>query len=669
MQLPSGRKFLRILAFGVSLLAIGIIVVIHLSSPEQKLPNFRPKAQEAAIQCGYIQLAPNGKGLICSNTGALFVPLGWKPIFPWHWESRQNPSPSLGNRTIESWVRDELAANGLNFINIWLNTNVGNGFSFEANVNEFNAAMDNGSGKMLFLRNLPLNATSTERAQRHNLLYGNPDIITDGSNISQLVEAAEKYGVKIKVSLFRQYEFRGDWEVNPYNKNRLTSEWWCTNSLSGYCLPGPATTVDEALSTYVQLQKDRFRFIYENWGESPAIAAWELMVEINQVTKNIGVDGVKRWVNEMSSYIRQMDTHHRPILLGSVTPEYRPWGSTANPALPQPDPNDPLSNNAKNTIFDTANIDIVSFHNYHFYNMWDRLIFHRLLEERYPGRTIQFGGGSGVIRAACPDDGYCIGLPPSVNGPDIPAYTHQSYSGEYEVEPWINSKIHAWLNLIASGGTGTASRFNAGEFNTNGFSSIYYAPSQFIKQVKWSRWNTSTMRAWEDWRDWGKWTNPDAISMIPWVAKTPQVENADFIAATGDSDQLMIMVRGSQNNVTLTIPNLEPGDYTAKVFDWMTGDIIQTKQLTVGSQPVNFSLSLDNGSLISQNACRDSRLGCYPGQDRLRLAMAYFEKNGASSPTPTPSAAPKQILVNWLTNILDQNADGKVDSLDFALIY
>ncbi|MBU1111071.1 hypothetical protein KKB83_05660 [Patescibacteria group bacterium] len=610
-----------------------------------------------ACLAGYIQVASDGKSLIDSDTGKMFTPLGWKPFAAWKYWSEDDPRRQIGNQSYEEWVRDELAANGVNFINIWF-TSYYNGIPFEPNKGEFNVAMDDGTGHVLYVRALPLNSTEDEKEERHLLLYGDPDDISDGSNITQLLEACEKYGVKVKVSLANNADYSHSWNINIHNSAR-EQQWWCEGTPSGYCVPGPVETKEQSLTDpeSLEIMKERIRFIIENWGESPAIAVWELMIEINWSHNWASHEILENWTKECTAYIKQLDRHDRPTMLGGIDFEWRPWDSSTPPAIDEIE--------GINPIFDLQEVDIPSFHNYKYYNIWDRLIAHRVAQQRYPDKLIIFGGGSGPFRAACPDDGYCIGLPPEVNGPFIPDYAHQYYEDEFEGvvepdDPWINSKAHVWLNLIASGGTGGATRFTSYvPYHTNGFSSIYYAPSKFVQEVDWDRWEVENMKAWEDWEDWGTWSNPHAISMTPWVEKRIAQENADFVAAQGDGDQLMIMVRGSQDNVTLAIPDLEPGTYTTKIFDWQTGDVVEERTIDVNSQPISYNLDLSDSNLTSSGECNNAAndYKCYndpnnPYYSRRRMAIVYFEKDDLGSPTVEG----------------DLNNDGAVDIFDLVII-
>jgi hypothetical protein len=228
------------------------------------------------------------------------------------------------------------------------------------------------------------------------------------------------------------------------------------------------------------------------------------------------------------------------------------------------------------------------------------------------------------------------------------------YEGVVEIrDPWINTKSHVWVNLIASGGTGTATRCpcTIRPYSVNGFSSIYYAPSRFLGEVDWSDWDLDNMRPWEDWRGRETWgTSVRGVSMIPWVRKTPEVKNADFLAATGDGDQLMMIVRGSQEDVTLRVGRLASGTYTMKVFDWLTGDVVETRSVSLGQSMTPVSLNLSDDNLVSNGFCATrARSECptetdccmsdmsNPYYSRRRMAIVYFEKRGAASSAPTPT--------------------------------
>ncbi|OGM27879.1 hypothetical protein A2627_01970 [Candidatus Woesebacteria bacterium RIFCSPHIGHO2_01_FULL_39_28] len=52
----------------------------------------------------------------------------------------------------------------------------------------------------------------------------------------------------------------------------------------------------------------------------------------------------------------------------------------------------------------------------------------------------------------------------------------------------------------------------------------------------------------------------------------------------------------------------------------------------------------------------------------IGVKVGDYSQGTPPTPTPTPTVAPKQILVSWLTGVLDQNGDGKVNSIDFAKI-
>lgn len=64
--------------------------------------------------------------------------------------------------------------------------------------------------------------------------------------------------------------------------------------------------------------KNRLRYIIARWGYSPAIAAWELFNEVDNVMyrnpdKPINAASIVRWHDRMSAYIKQIDPYHHMV--------------------------------------------------------------------------------------------------------------------------------------------------------------------------------------------------------------------------------------------------------------------------------------------------------------------------------------------------------------------
>jgi hypothetical protein len=58
-----------------------------------------------ADDCGYIQMNPNGKGLVYGKTDQLFVPLGWKETYPWWWKNLKSQHQRLATNQLDSFCK------------------------------------------------------------------------------------------------------------------------------------------------------------------------------------------------------------------------------------------------------------------------------------------------------------------------------------------------------------------------------------------------------------------------------------------------------------------------------------------------------------------------------------------------------------------------------------
>jgi len=111
------------------------------------------------------------------------------------------------------------------------------------------------------------------------------------------------------------------WEANPYNARN-----------GGPCeRPEDFFTDPEARRLY----KNKLRYILSRWGYSPNIMAFELWNEYN---------APKEWVEEMSSYIKDNDTHGHLV----TTSSGYPWGSIYD----------------ESDIWELSCIDIITLHLY-----------------------------------------------------------------------------------------------------------------------------------------------------------------------------------------------------------------------------------------------------------------------------------------------------------------
>lgn len=138
--------------------------------------------------------------------------------------------------------------------------------------------------------------------------------------LDQILDLAAAHGIRLQLVLLWSQslrEYNGppvlvpaeparpdtsvDWDNNPYNSAR------------GGFLSVPSQFFNN--ETAVSLFRRRLRYIAARWGYSPDVFAWELTDELDRVTSNDDITVL--WVQDMVSYLREVDQNRHLITVGS----------------------------------------------------------------------------------------------------------------------------------------------------------------------------------------------------------------------------------------------------------------------------------------------------------------------------------------------------------------
>ena len=408
--------------------------------------------------------------------------------------------------------------------------------------------------------------------------FGAGDSRYEESNITQLIRAAEKFGVHIKVCLFGFNEADDDghrWVYSAYNND-------CNYVNKSSCEPKDRGFLSSVLEFYTDpiarmWQKRRIDFIMEKWGNSPAIWMWEIMNEYQYALSHEYDDELKAWVEDIAQHIRSHEQSHgrnRPVTVSS----YWMYGKEAATDFS-------TLRHKRNQIFNSPYIDTVELHNYGAFSLKLRQKLVRDLQEMFPGKPIMVGEFWPWRQ-----NGDDLGE----SGPLIDKTLHFNIPRNEE-PPHKNSIGYTWLQMIASGGAGGAMRWDGlEEINKNYWERGSYADPDMLSIY-------TPVSKFIDYVDWNNWGIDSTGNVVGHGSYDDQVDvhnsglgSDDFVQiAEGDGDQLLLMFRSlAPGSTQITVRGLDQADYTVTLFDWQTGDILQRQVGLVLAEGV-LDLSID----------------------------------------------------------------------------
>jgi len=501
-----------------------------------------PQATLCGKPTGYIHLSEDGNYFVYDG-GARFVPHGWDANRIWHKTPGVERWRIPEGMDYDSWVA-WLKENGVNNFRIRLS---------EGNHPSYVPGFEPPPIGSYNIWDLPLRYDDVANQIRWDRPI--PPGRYEASNITQIVRAAERHGVKLMITFFASEEVTHDWPLSAYNAQGVYPDG---NPVPPE-LQGVITSKSDFWtdSTAIAYQKRRIDFILDNWGDSSAIWAWEVMNESNFAAfSETDIQDMVAWVKMMARYIKARDPHRRPVTVSSI----HLWDRQLPTA--EATDEDARLTYLRNTMFEGPEIDIVNYHNYTFHTLPGRLAIIRALQARY-GKPLLIGEfglwhwGGRPLKAE--ED---ANLPPSLRVEDA-----LKEADPYEAPPYYNSLEHIWLGVVTLGGNGTAVRWH--RFSPNSAPDylneprLYRPAARFMEKVEWASFLQS--QPWED--------RIHATGM-------------DFVAAQGDGRQVLIMLRGltdddpSTPDTQVFIRGLAPGHYEAQVFDWLTGQQDPTRSLS-----------------------------------------------------------------------------------------
>jgi len=577
--------------YGTSITEVGVLDPPPTPADVKPTLSLEPLKRETT---GYIHLSPDGQRFIYDG-GAIFVPNGINATKIWK-QLPDEPRLNLQDPDEERfWTYGEwmiaLDQAGVNSVRVSLGDSSAEGrFGMEIpplgtyNIADVPIAYDENYW------NSQVDGTEADFAERRQ-----------ASNITQLIQAAERHGVKLSIVLWNSGSLYKSWmwERNPYNVDcHYPGGMPCSGGDRGIITTPQEFFTDPVAIAY---QKRYIDFVVDTWGDSEAIWSWEIMSEIQFVP---GRDPNKAsemvaWVGEMSSYLAEKDHYHRPITVSSV----RFVNGSRIPSDDSPSSTDLTLRAAAitNSMFNLPHIDFVSFHNYIAFTLPKRLAITRRLQELWDKPVVV-----GEFWPARIDH-----RPVPQDAASDPLVTPELLKAPWqEVPPFYNSRGYIWLQLIATGGSGGAMRWpgfgnvrdpeacaadlderrSCSEdilYTRPDFYSLYDAPAAFIQEIDWS-------------------TLTDAQ---PWENRVSGDGELSFIAGQG-TDKVGILMLIGNGQLTLFIKNLAEGTYSVKVFDWLSGKLVSsaTHRPTADgilNFKVNFSL-FERGVGIVYVHCQDS---------------------------------------------------------------
>lgn len=384
-----------------------------------------------------------------------------------------------------------------------------------------------------------------------------PSHLWRSSNLGQLIDAAEAHGVKLLVSPFESNEFKAPnpWRRHAWNlDNRYLDGTACQAQDQGF--------VREAWQVFTDARcrdaaKARLDFLLQAVEGHDVVAFWELCEEITwmaaesefwgldtwDVRMHANIDKIVDWVNDLATYIKER--HSAPVASGHAFGGVKRQFST--------DPNDFF--NVVNRVHQAEAVDIVSIN---WYVGEDVAAAHRWLracQEHFAGKQI-------VVTQYAPWD---------IRRTDI--YTSES-------DPFPESKRFEWTAVCGSYGLVGPVRWpgireqTRNDWLTGGYAdpdmaNIAGVTSEFAELVDLSQWS-------------GFGESYDArISS----------SNLSEVAAWGDGTHVTMMLTWPSDGAkTITIKDLKDDDYKFHLYDWLSGTLISTEEVTAAAG----SLVLDN---------------------------------------------------------------------------
>jgi len=332
-----------------------------------------------------------------------------------------------------------------------------------------------------------------------------------------IVEAARAHGVRFHVVAFGNEEFTRGWGANVWN---VCNGGWLVNANSAF-------TEQRAIAA----AQARIVAICEALGDT--VGAWELCAEMGSglcTPEFLGASGwndeytsrvrsiLVQWVETMAEYVHSV--HHAPVGNGQI---FAPKGLGRFPG------------DVRNEPFCAPSLDFALI-NWYGGTLTDQLVWLRACQEycKIPVRIEQYA--------------------PWIPRPEVPA----PYDAP-EPEPYTLSKAREWAALCGELG-GYALRWP--EIRPRGnWRAWYGTASPQMSEIAGVTWEFAQHVGLDGWVGRG-WAYDDGI----------KGDGLQLVSSWGDGRHVTAFATwDSDGDKALTVYGLNDGNYSARVFDWITG--------------------------------------------------------------------------------------------------
>jgi hypothetical protein len=212
----------------------------------------------------------------------------------------------------------------------------------------------------------------------HPGIYETPEVLNNSADyninrqahaweLDKVFELADEYDIYLKFTLIQHPDFGPDfweWPEHPYHK--YIPE-----------ISEPADFFSESRAK--ELLRHKLRYIVARWGYSPQIAWYELITEIDKVGNSRNNQQVFSWFEEISSYLKIIDSGRHLISASYATPF-----------------------NEKEKKYLVWNSDLCSLVNLHYYGEnkrtnYDRFRVYNDVSKQYPDKPVIFSEIGGHV--------------------------------------------------------------------------------------------------------------------------------------------------------------------------------------------------------------------------------------------------------------------------------
>jgi hypothetical protein len=367
------------------------------------------------------------------------------------------------------------------------------------------------------------------------------------SNLGSLIDAAEQHGIKFSIVPFAYAEFRRDWwRYHAWNANNYY--------VSGErCVPADRGWLQEARELFtdtraIQAAKDRLTFICDAFEGHDVIGAWELWAEMTwMVTNNRDVWGIDAWDGRMITNVREKVVPWVEEMLQHIkTRSSAPAGNGQAFIGRRTDYPDHPDNqvNVRNEIHGTPSSDVVWINWYHGTNYSLLMAQLRAHQAHWPDKQI-------VVEQT------------------VPYNLNRDEPWREESSPFQQSKILEWLLVCGEYGcVGPIRWMGIYEENINWWRTGGYADPAMaeIAGVTEAFAQVVDPASWQD--RGGSWderiSSPDLSLISSW----------------GSSEHVtMFLSWPSAGDHAITVTGLKDQSYTFYLFDWITGELLNTQDV------------------------------------------------------------------------------------------